>query len=147
MRGWKFLPGSSKTRWYAELNLFRSYGLPLEALRPLFDLRISIPLVAATRAKQDPNVLSLSRMRYLGAWPYGVASRSCCAVQASVGNRVTPTWITLRDCSSIMKNAKSERKNRSVTCKQSQAHTSFAWLRRNVAQFCPLGLMMRACLI
>ncbi len=53
-----------------------------------------MPLVAATRAKQDPNLLSQSRMRYFGACPKGVASLSCCAVQASVGNRVTPTWIT-----------------------------------------------------
>ena len=63
-------------------------------------------------------MLSLSRIRYLGACPYGVASRSCCATQASVGDRVTPTWITLRDCSSTMKNAKSGRKNRSVTRKR-----------------------------
>jgi hypothetical protein len=50
-------------------------------------------------------LLSLSRMRYLGVYPYGVASRSCCAVQASVGDRVTPTWMTLRDFSSMMKRA------------------------------------------
>jgi hypothetical protein len=35
-----------------------------------------IPVVVATRAKLGPNFLSLSRMRYLGVWPYGVASRS-----------------------------------------------------------------------
>ncbi len=46
-----------------------------------------MPLVTATRAKLGPNLLSLSRIRYLGACPYGVASRSCCAVQASVGER------------------------------------------------------------
>ena len=40
------------------------------------------------------------------------------AVQASVGERVTPTWITLRECSSMMKKANSERKKRSVTCKR-----------------------------
>src|SRR5437588_2671393 len=73
-------------------------------------------LVLATRAKHDPNLLSLSRIRYFGACPYGVASRSCWATQASVGDRVTPTWITLRDCSSMRKKAKSGRKNRSVTC-------------------------------
>src|SRR5215469_16257355 len=33
-------------------------------------------LVLATRAKHDPNLLLLSRMRYFGACPYGVASRS-----------------------------------------------------------------------
>src|SRR2546430_16863737 len=106
-----------------------------------------MPLVAATRAKQGSNLLSLSRMRYFGVCPYGVASRNCCAVQASGGERVTPTWITLRDLSSMMKKAKSELKNRSVTCKKSQAHTSFAGLRSNVAQFGPLGLLMRTCLI
>jgi len=35
-----------------------------------------MPLVLATRAKQGPNLLSLSRIRYSGACPYGVASRS-----------------------------------------------------------------------
>ncbi len=40
---------------------------------------------------------------------------------ASVGDRVTPTWITLRECSSMMKKANSERKNRSVTGRKSQA--------------------------
>jgi hypothetical protein len=38
-RGWKFLSGASKTRWYAQLNLFRYDGLTLEALRPLFGSR------------------------------------------------------------------------------------------------------------
>src|SRR6266516_2045203 len=76
-----------------------------------------MPLVAATRAKQDPNLLSLSQIKYFGACPYGVASRSCCATQGSVGDRVTPTWITRRDLISVMKKAKSGRKKRSVTCK------------------------------
>src|SRR5215472_13076740 len=80
-----------------------------------------MPLVAATRAKQDPNLLSRSRRRYFGDRPKGVASRSCWAVHVSVGERVTPTWITLRECSSMMKKAKSERKNRSVTGRKSQA--------------------------
>src|SRR5437763_1020941 len=53
-------------------------------------------LVLATRAKHDPNLLSLSRIRYFGVWPKGVASRRCWATQASVGERVTPTWITRR---------------------------------------------------
>src|SRR6266700_608925 len=44
----------------------------------------------------DPNLLSLSQIRYFGACPYGVASRRCCATQASEGDRVTPTWITRR---------------------------------------------------
>jgi len=56
-----------------------------------------MPLVFVTRAMHGPNLLSLSRSRYFGASPYGVASRNCCATQASVGERVTPTWITLRD--------------------------------------------------
>src|SRR5436309_6870262 len=86
-------------------------------------------LVFATRAKQGPNLLSLSRIRYFGPCPYGVASRSCCATQASVGERVTPTWITRLDFSSTMKNAKSGRKKRSVTCKKSQAQICAAWVR------------------
>ena len=35
-----------------------------------------MPLVAATRAKLGPNVRSVSRMRYVGVCPYGVACRS-----------------------------------------------------------------------
>ena len=54
-------------------------------------------LVVATRAKHGPNLLSLSQIKYFGACPYGVASRRCCATQESVGDRVTPTWITFRD--------------------------------------------------
>ena len=45
--------------------------------------------------------------------------------------------MTFRDFSSMMKKANSGRKKRSVTCKKSQAHTSAAWLRRNVFQVCP----------
>ena len=55
--------------------------------------------------------------------PIGVASRSCWATQASVGDRVTPTWITFRDLSSTTKKAKSGRKKMSVTCKKSHAQT------------------------
>jgi hypothetical protein len=72
-------------------------------------------LVCATRSKPTPNLRSLSRRRYSGPCPKAVASRSCCATQASVGERVTPTWITVRECSSMMKKAKSERNNKSVT--------------------------------
>ena len=36
-------------------------------------------------------------MRNFGACPNGVASRSCCATQESVGDRATATWITFRD--------------------------------------------------
>src|SRR6266487_4732220 len=54
-------------------------------------------------------------MRYFGPLPKEVASRSCCAVQASVGERLTPTCITLRDFSSMRKKANSQRKRRSVT--------------------------------
>src|SRR6266513_3665278 len=67
-----------------------------------------MPLAAATRAKWGPNLLSRSRMRSFGDCPYGVASRSCWAVQASVGERGdswTPTCMTLRECISIMKKA------------------------------------------
>ena len=35
-----------------------------------------MPLVTATRAKLGPNLLSLARIRSVGACPYGVASRS-----------------------------------------------------------------------
>jgi hypothetical protein len=59
--------------------------------------RILIPLVVAIRAKFGPNLRSLSRIKYRGLSPYGVASRNCCATQASVGVRVTFTWITFRD--------------------------------------------------
>src|SRR5437667_12267617 len=98
-----------------------------------------MPLVAATRAKQDSNLLSLSRMRYFGVCPNGVASRSCCAVQASVGEHVTPTWITFRDFSSMMKKANSERKNRSVTWRKSQAQISPHDYAETSASFAPLG--------
>jgi hypothetical protein len=54
-----------------------------------------MPLVVATRAKFGPNFLSLSRIRYVGVFPSGVASRSCCATQGSVGDRVTFTCIRL----------------------------------------------------
>jgi hypothetical protein len=56
-----------------------------------------MPLVVATRAKFGPNFLSLSRISYVGVCPNGVASRSCCATQGSVGDRVTFTWMTFRD--------------------------------------------------
>jgi hypothetical protein len=48
------------------------------------------------------------------------------ATQGSLGARVTLTWMTLRDCSSMMKKANSGRKKRSVTGKKSQAQTSCA---------------------
>lgn len=54
-----------------------------------------MPLIHATRAKCDPIFLSLSRIRYVGVCSYGIASRNCCATQASVGDRVTFTWIRL----------------------------------------------------
>src|SRR5215469_3731957 len=92
-----------------------------------------MPLVLATRSKQVPYLLSLSRIRYFGACPYGVASRSCCATHASVGDLVTPTWMTFRDCNSMRKKAKSGRKNRSVTWRKSQAQICEEWLRRKVA--------------
>jgi len=52
-----------------------------------------------------------------------------------VEDQVTPIGITFRDWSSMMKNAKSERKKRSLTCKKSQVQTSLAWLCRNVLHF------------
>jgi hypothetical protein len=58
-----------------------------------------MPLVVATRAKFEPNFRSLSRIRYVAVCPDAVASRSCCATQRSVGERVTFTWMTFRDFS------------------------------------------------
>ncbi len=58
-----------------------------------------------------------------------------------LGDRVTPTWITRLDLSSMMTNAKSGRKKRSVICKKSQAQICPAWLRRKVAHFCPLAVV------
>src|SRR5260370_39140136 len=96
-------------------------------------------LVDATRAKQDPNLRSLSQIRYFGACPYGVDSRSCCATQGSEGDLVTPTWITRLVLSLMMKTAKSGRKKRSVTCKKSQAQNCPARFCMNVTHFCPPG--------
>src|ERR1700704_4464763 len=71
-------------------------------------------LIATTRAKQGPNVRSFSQIKYFGACPYRVASRRCCATQGSVGDLVTPTWITRRVLSSMRKNAKTvERRDQS----------------------------------
>jgi len=106
-----------------------------------------MPLVAATRAKQVPNLSSRSRIRYFGDRPKGVASRSCCAVHASVGDRVTPTWMTLREWRSMMKKANSERKKRSVTCKKSQAQICWACVCRKVFHVCPRGLVVRTALM
>jgi len=106
-------------------------------------LRISIALVVATRAKQGPNLRSWSQIRYFGACPYGVASRRGSATQGSEGDRVTPTWITRRDFSSMRKNAKSGRKKRSVTCRKSQDQIAAAWLCKKVDHFCPRGWGVR----
>src|SRR5260370_22826724 len=64
-----------------------------------------------------------------------------------LGDRVTPAWITRLDLSSMMTNAKSGRKKRSVICKKSQAQICTARLRRKVAHFCPFGCGARTCLI
>jgi len=74
--------------------------------------------------KMLPEFLIVIPNHIFGACPYGVASRNCCATQGSVGARVTLTWMTLRDFSSMMKKAKSGRKKRSGTWRKSQAHTS-----------------------
>ena len=44
-----------------------------------------VPEPAATAAKWDPHLLSLSRIRKRGRSPQGVASRNCWATQTSVG--------------------------------------------------------------
>src|SRR5258708_35650748 len=76
--------------------------------------------------KTLPEFAVIISKQLFGLCPYGVASRSCCATQGSVGEPVTCTWMTFRDCNSMMKNAKSERKKRSVTRGKSQAQTSAA---------------------
>jgi hypothetical protein len=49
----------------------------IRAARVRYGVRSTLmPLVIATRAKFGPNFRSLSRIRYVGACPYGVASRS-----------------------------------------------------------------------
>src|SRR3712207_4027872 len=65
----------------------------------------AMPLAAATPAEGSPYLRSLSRIRYRGRWSKGVASRGCWATQASVGWRVTPTWTTRREPSSMAKKA------------------------------------------
>jgi hypothetical protein len=39
LTGRTFLSSTLKTQWYAERNLFKYYGLSLEALKPLFGIR------------------------------------------------------------------------------------------------------------
>src|SRR5215471_20168620 len=104
-----------------------------------------MPLVRATCAKQGPNLLSLSRIRYFGACPYGVASLRCCATQASEGDRVTPTWVTRRVLRRVRKKAKSGRKNRSVTGKRVTGPDVRCVIaqRSNVLHFCPRGGFVR----
>jgi len=96
----------------------------------------SMSVAVATWMKAGPYVVSLSRMRYVGRWSNGVASRSCCAAHASVGWRVTPTCTIRREASSITQHTSRGRKSRSVTGKKSHAQLSFPWLRRKVAQVC-----------
>jgi hypothetical protein len=104
-----------------------------------------MPDPLATAAKCGPYFASLSRMRYAGAAPKGVASRSCWATQASVGERVTPTCTMRREPSSVRTKANNGRKNRSWTCRKSPAQMSVAWLRTNVVQVWPRGRGGRAC--
>ncbi len=105
----------------------------------------SMPLPVATAAKCPPYFASLSRIRNLGASPNGVASRSCWAAHASVGDRMTPTCTLRREPSSVMKNANSGRNKASWSCRKSQAQLSLAWVRRNVAQVYPWGRGGRTC--
>jgi hypothetical protein len=44
---------------------------------PFSQHSLSMALDDATRTKLDPNLRSLSRIRYVGACPFEVASRSC----------------------------------------------------------------------
>src|SRR5262249_31179893 len=65
-----------------------------------------IPVPSATASKDGPNLSSLSRIRKRGPLPHSVASRSCCFTHALVGERVTAECTTLREPSSMKKNAK-----------------------------------------
>ena len=76
--------------------------------------------------KWGPYFASLSRMRYFGASPNGVASRSGWATHSLVGERVTLTWTMRHDPSSVMKQAKRGRKKRSWTCRTSQGQLACA---------------------
>ena len=102
-----------------------------------------MPLVLATRAKQGPNLLSLSQNQVLGCVPIGGSFSQLLCHPRSVGERVTPTWITFLDFSSMRKKAKSGRKKRSVTWRKSHAQICEKWLRRNVLHFCPRGGCVR----
>jgi hypothetical protein len=86
-----------------------------------------MPLVVATRAKFEPNFRSLSRIRYLGVCPYGVASRSGTR-HPKIGRGTGHIHMDPPSATSVrvLKKAKSGRKKRSGTCKKSQAHTSAA---------------------
>jgi len=65
---------------------------------------ISIPVPSAIRANLSPYLLSLSRIRYRGPSPNGVASRSCWATQAPVGFLVTPKCARRREPTSRITN-------------------------------------------
>ena len=56
-----------------------------------------MPLVVATRAKFDPNFLSLSRSRYLALTHTESPLAAVRATQELVGGRVIFIWITFRD--------------------------------------------------
>ncbi len=82
----------------------------------------SILVAFATRAKRLPYLASLSQIKYRGLSSYGVASRSCCATQPSVGWRVTPKCTTRRELNAMMKKTKAGRKRRSSTGKVASPH-------------------------
>jgi hypothetical protein len=86
----------------------------------------SMSVPAATRSNRAPYFPSLSRMRKRGPAPNGVASRSCWATHASLGERVTPKCTTRRDPNSTMKKTKIVRKNKSYVCTKSQTQISSA---------------------
>jgi hypothetical protein len=77
-----------------------------------------MPVAAASATKAGPNLASLSRIRCMGCWPNGVASRSCWVTQASVGWRVTCTM--RRVASSRTKKAWIDPNSRSVTGRKAQ---------------------------
>jgi hypothetical protein len=57
----------------------------------------SSPRALAAAWKPSLNLVSLSQVKYLAFLPNGVASRICCATQASVGRWLALPWTTRRE--------------------------------------------------
>ena len=103
-----------------------------------------MPLVAATRAKAGPNLLSRSCMNYCGACPYGVASRSGTRHPGIRGRPCHadmdhPSRFQCYDEEGLRAVARINRSPESA----SQAQLPAEWVRRNVLHFCPRGGFVR----